>query len=216
MPPRGNSQKPPEAMTWGRAWPVIAVAVVFDLLRAFFEMFLFFAPALATVYCTAKVNGVLTTWTAGLLGTKTAAAACSVGVAGTVAGLTYVTGGMSAEAIETFGIIMAIAIGILGFVALGLWIIVTNPGLFRANASNVLWFIGGFAVSELPLVGAIPSFSITLFKAYWTQIKKERSALLKWRKEHAQEIAAQRRAQQEQAAYIMQARAAELAANDIY
>ncbi len=216
MPQKGDSQKPPEAMTWGRAVPVIAVAAVFDLLRAFFEMFWFLAPAIATVYCTAKVNGVLTSWTAGLLGAKTAATACTAGVVGAIAGLTAITGGMSAEAVEAFSIIMAIAVGILGFIALGIWILVTNPGLFRANASNAIWFVGGFLIGEVPFVGAIPTFSVTLFKAYWTQIKKERAALLRWQKEHAREIAAQRRAQQEQAAYIMQARAAELAANDIY
>lgn len=207
MPQKGNSQ-PPEAMTWGKALPVILVAGIFDLVRLFFEMFWFFGPAMAAVYCTSEATGILTKYTLGVLGAKTAGIACSAAA---------VAGGVAAsEMIEVFGVIMAIATGFLGFMVLGLWIITTNARIFKANESGALWFIGSFCISEIPLIGSVPAFSIALYRLYSTQIRVEKASLQKWEKEHAQEIADQRRAQQQQAAYLMQARTAELAEDEIY
>jgi hypothetical protein len=69
-----------------------------------------------------------------------------------------------------------------------------------------------FGVAALPLIGAIPTFSITLYKLYRRQIKLEKAAYKKWEKTHAaeqvqqrQERAAQYAAEQNRAAEAKQA-----------
>ncbi|MFA6407932.1 MAG: hypothetical protein WCW36_00425 [Candidatus Paceibacterota bacterium] len=208
MPQRRSSQKPPEAMTWSKSLPVIIVAGIFDLVRMFFEMFWFFGPALAAIYCTDKVSGILTKVTLGALGTKTAGLVCS---SAAIAG-----GAAASETLVAFGVIMAIAVGFAGFLILGLWMLMTNARIFKTVESAPLQFVASFGVSEIPLIGTIPTFSIVLWKLYKSQIQVEQEALQKWQKEHAQEIAGQRRERQQQAAYLMQARTAELAQDDIY
>lgn len=207
MPPSRSSEKPPEAMTLLRAMPVIAFAGVFDLLKMLFEAFWFFGPALAAVYCSAKVNGILTTWTAGLLGMKTAALACSAAVTGAVAGAAVVTGGLSAEAIEVFGIIMAMAVGFLGNIAVLFWLLAKNPRIFKANERAALWFGGSFLVSELPFIGAFPALSVTLWRMYKKQIQADAAAHAAWKRKSAQDAAARVQERQQQAAGLMQANA---------
>lgn len=207
MPQSKASSTPPPAMTWPKAIPVIGLAGAFDALRIFFELFWFFGPAVAGFYCTSVLSGGLSTWTFGLLGTKTAAAICA---AGAVAG-----GAVLAQPLIALGVVMAMAVGFIGFLVLGFVVITKNPRLVSANASGAVWLIGSFALSELPLVGAIPSYSMALAKLYHTQIKKEQAALKAWQKAHAGELL---RARQEQAAELMQMQTAQLqeqeAAND--
>jgi hypothetical protein len=191
-------------MTWGGATPVIAVAGIFDLLRMFFEMFWFFGPAIAGLYCTSKASDLVgNLW--GLTATLCA------GVAGAA-------GAAVSEVTIPFGTIMAMAVGLLGFLTLGLWILMKNARIFKANATGALWFIGSLGVSEIPIIGTIPAFSITLWKLYKTQIRIEGAARKKWEKEHAQEAAMQVRQRQQQAAQLMQARTDQMeqqeAAND--
>ena len=99
-------------MTWTKALPVLAVCLIFDVVRFLFEQFWFFGPALAGVYCTVESTGVVTKLTAGVLGGKTAVAFC--------AAASGVLGYFGAPAIETFGVVMAIAVGFLGWLAVGL------------------------------------------------------------------------------------------------
>lgn len=156
-------------MTWMKALPVLVIALVFDALRFVFEQFWFFGPALAGVYCTAKVNGVLTAWTTGLLGAKTAAAACGAGA--TVAGY------FGAPAFEAFGVVMAIAVGLFGWMTVGLILIITNSRIFKENEGHALWFIASLLISETPIIGSIPGFTIITVKMYNTQIKKDKENL---------------------------------------
>ena len=44
-------------------------------------------------------------------------------------------------------------------------------------------FVGSFGVCEVPFVGAIPAFSISLYLLYRRQIKIEKAALKAWKKE---------------------------------
>jgi hypothetical protein len=161
-------------MTWGKATPVLAVAVIFDLIRCFFEWFVFFGPALGAVVCTAGINSVVGTTIAATGGKVVATVCTAAGVAGGIA---------LSETTETIGEIMSIAIGFAGFLTLGLWIIIANPRIFKVNVSGSWWFIGGFGISEIPFVGSIPAFSIVLYKLYRTQIKIEKANLKKWESE---------------------------------
>lgn len=211
MPTRRNNKPPPKTMTWAKASPVLAVCVVFDALRIFFEQFWFFGPALAAGVCTIIAEGVVKTVTFGLLGTKTAAAACATGAG--------VLGYFGAVPIAAFGVIMAMAVGLMGWLAIGLMLIVSNARIFEENAGHALWFAGSLLISEVPIVGTIPALTIIVWRMYRTQIKKETEALRKYESEQAAALAEERGEQQRQAAELMQARAlqqAQAAATALY
>src|SRR5665647_1948180 len=104
MPQNKNSEGPPKAMTWGKAIPILILSLVFDAIRLLFEMFWFFGPAIAALYCTTKASDVV--------GAVVGGALCSVG-AGAV-------GFLAAGPIAAFGVITAIAVGLLGWMTIGL------------------------------------------------------------------------------------------------
>jgi hypothetical protein len=194
MPRNKNSEEPPKAITWKKAFLVLVVAALFDLMRLFFMMFWFFGPAIAAVYCTSKT----VTWVGSLWGLT--AAACTAGAA---------VAGVAASAMTiAIGIIMADAVGLAGFLVLGLWVAMSNARLLKTISTAKPQFIAAFAIGEIPLVGSLPVFTFVLWKLYRAQIKTEGAALKKWEQEHTD---AQRRERQEQAAMLMQARNARIA-----
>lgn len=168
---------PPEAMTWSGALPVIIVAGLFDLVRMFFEMFWFFGPALAAVYCTSVAKG----YVGSLFGLTATICSVSAGLAG--AAISEIT--------IPLGVVMAMAVGMLGFLSLGLWILMTNARIFKTDATASLWLAGSFCLAEMPLIGTLPAFSMALWKLYKKQIEIEGKALAEWEKQHAAEIARQ-------------------------
>src|SRR3989338_1929296 len=93
-----NDNRPPPAMTWGKAVPVLALCLVFDLLGLIFQFFWFFGPLL--------IGGVAGTWASGWVGSTMGT---TVGTA-TVA----VTGFFGGVALGIFGVIMAIVVGFAG------------------------------------------------------------------------------------------------------
>jgi len=169
-------------MTWPQALPVLIIAGIFDLLRMFFEQFWFFGPALAAVATNVAADG----------GTFGKAAGVTVG---------FLAGTAGAPVIEMLGVVMAMAVGLMGFLALGIWILKTNARIFKVNASGSLWFVGGFGLSEIPFLGTIPAFSLVLWKLYRTQIRVEKAAF----KKHMEEERA-----------LMQARSAQMTQAEIY
>lgn len=188
----------PETMTWGKASPVLIVGGIFDLLRLMCQQLWFFGPALVALYCADKVGdsalnigGVLTT-------------ACVAGAA--------VAGAYSLPVLGALGIVLAIAVGFMGWLVVGLTIMMSNRRLFRENSVNIAWFAGSLLLSEIPFVGTLPALSGTLFKMYRTQIRKEKAALAEHRKK-TEEARVQER--QRQAAELMQIqRMQQAAAND--
>lgn len=202
MPPRKNnfplrahrgrmSQKsPPETMTWIKALPVLVVCVVFDALRFIFEQFWFFGPALAALWCGSKVEGV---WLVGKLLVAGCVAAASV------------VGFYASPAIMGFGVIMAMAVGLIGWMTIGLILILFNRRILEENA---LQFASSLLVSEVPFVGSIPAITIIVGKMYRTQIKVEKAALKKYWTDHAAALQEER---QQQAAELMYARNMQIA-----
>lgn len=188
-----TSSKPPKTMTWSQAYFILVVCVVFDALRIFFEQFWFFGPALAAVACTNIVSG----WVGSLWGLTAAACAAAGGVLG------Y----FGAAPIAAFGVIMAMAVGLMGWLAIGLMLIMTNARIFEENAGHALWFAASLLISEIPIIGTIPALTIIVWRMYRVQIKKEKGALQKYESEQAAAIAEERQQQQVAAAELMQARA---------
>lgn len=168
-------------MSWGRAVPILLICVVFDALRFICEQFWFFGPAIAAAYCTTQ--GIA------------AGMACTTAVAA--------IGFFGATAITAFGVIMAMAVGLFGWMTIGLVLIMTNARIFKENASSALHFAIGLLVSEIPIIGTLPAFTISVAKMYHTQIKKEKEELKQYEKEHAAELQAAERREQQQ---ITQAR----------
>lgn len=168
--PRKPANNPPPVMTWKKARPVLLLGVLFDALRLMFEGFVVFGPAIGAAFCSYIVSS--NNAIADAIGkTSCAVAATAVGVA-------------AAPAIAAFGVIMAMAVGFLGWLIIGGILFKTNRRIFRENA---VWFIGSLMLSEIPLVGAIPAITLILWKMYRTQIRKEHADLRKYKEAEAAE-----------------------------
>src|SRR3989344_1986982 len=152
----GGASPPPETMTWLKASFVLVFCVIFDLTRGFFSMFWLFGPALAAAYCT-------------------------YGASDTVAAVKG--GAVLSPALIMFGAVMAMALGILGWLTIGLILILKNSRIFKSNESAVFWFLLGFGVSELPFLSALPALTFMVGKLYRTQITVEKKQLKQWKKE---------------------------------
>ena len=174
-----------------KASPVLILSFIFDALRFMFSQFWFFGPVLIGIGTSAVVGGV------------------TGKVAGVIAGGASVLG---APELQIFGIVMAMAVGLLGWLTIGLLLIITNARIFKENAGNTLWFIASLGISEIPFIGALPALTGTVVKMYSTQIKKEKAMLRKYEKE---QDAVQLQERKQQAAELMQVRAAQLAQDEI-
>lgn len=177
MPQKNNSPEPPPVMTWTRASWFLAAAIISDLLRIMFEQFWFFGPALATAYCTVKVGSVVGSTIGGWLCGPAALAAGIFGFA----------------AIEVFGIVMAMAVGLAGWLVVFGLLMFFNRRIFLENSGNMLFFGASLLVSEVPLIGTIPAISLILWRMFHLQIKKDREALAQYQKQEAVRIEEQNR-----------------------
>jgi hypothetical protein len=139
----------------------------------------------------------VSSWVGSLWGLTAAACAAAGGVLG------Y----FGAVPIEAFGVIMAMTVGLMGWLAIGLMLIITNSRIFEENAGHALWFAGSLLISEIPIIGTIPALTIIVWRMYRVQIKKEAAALQKYESEQAAALAEERQQQQIAAAEFMQARA---------
>lgn len=197
---RRRSQGPPPVMTWGKALPIVIVAFIFDLVRIFFEWFWFFGPALAMVACTGAGGAILKyVW----LGTKTAAAVCGAGLA--VA--EYLGIGVP---IEAFGILMAEAVALMGWLTIGFWVFTTNARLFKENGEDITHMVLlylSILISFIPILGTAPTVGWITYKLFKFQIKIEGEALKQYEEEQAAALAEERQQQQVAAAEFIQARA---------
>lgn len=161
-----NSQEAPPQMTWAKTVPPLAIALVFDALRFMFEQFWFFGPALFALYCNAKVGEVIG---GSLFCSATALAGGFAGVG----------------AIEAFGVVMAMAVGLLGWMTLSLVILLSNGRLFKEQAFGSVWLLFALGVAEVPLIGALPVFTGVVLKLYSAQIKRDKKEMEKYNKEQS-------------------------------
>lgn len=179
MPPKRNNlalpPRPP-VMSWGRTALVLVIAILFDLLRAFFELFWFMGPALAGFLCTLGVNDALGTNIAGI-GGKLVATGCAVGAG--------VLGTIGIEVTTVFGTVMAMAVGLLGWLVVLFILVIINARIFKTLATSWIWSAFGLAGSILPIVGAVPFITLSVIRLYYAQIKHDHAALKEWQKRTA-------------------------------
>ncbi|MEK7135820.1 MAG: hypothetical protein AAB831_01520 [Patescibacteria group bacterium] len=193
MSRKTNDSGPPKVMTWGKATPALVISVISDALRLMFVGFIFFGPAMAGLYCTSTTSG----WVGSLGGLTTAA--CTAGA--------VALGFYGFVPAATFGTVMAMAVGLLGWLVVGGWLWAKNSRIFK---ENTLWFVGSLLFSEMPFIGAIPAITASVWKMHSNQIKIEKAVFAKWKKENAE-----RQRQAAQQAQLMQAKAMQQqAAND--
>jgi hypothetical protein len=186
-PSRSNT--PPDAMTWKRALPVLILCGIFDISRAFFSMFWLFGPVIAVMYCASGASGILGT----ILAAICAAAAGTAGY-------------FLSPALVTFGVIMAMVIGLVGWMTIGLILIMFNARIIKENASASLNLLASLGVGEAPLINAVPALTFTVARLYRTQIRKEHKELKAWEKAHAAQLQQEREARLQQ---VQQARQAQ-------
>lgn len=202
MPSQRNSRPdPPEVMTWMKASKVLAVCAVFDALRLFFQSLWITGPALALAYCTAEASGTISKYTFGLLGTKTAALAC-----GAVVGS---AGYASYPALVMFGTVMAMAVGLLGWLIVLLMNMQNNVNMVKKDFSSVIKYGISLLVSETPIIGAFPALTVVNFAMFKIQIREGKETLKKYEEEQA---AALKREREEQTQTFVRARAARASA----
>jgi len=203
MPQNRNNNEPPDAMTWMKALPILAIAGIFDALRGFFEMFWFFGPALGAVICTAAGNNILGT-TMATVGGKAVASGCAAAAGA--------AGYFGSAAFVALGSVMAIAVGLAGWLAVGLILILFNGRIFKANEYHTLWFVFSLLLSEVPVIGSFPALIVIVWRMYRTQIKKDEEVMKKYQKETEMALFQERN---QKIAEFMQARNAELASAEI-
>jgi len=180
-------------MTAPKASVVLAICIVFDILRGFFAYFWFFGPALTAMYCSSTVNGALgTSVTSGIVG-KGVAVGCSF-AAGTAAGAIM-------PGLVVFGTVMAMVVGFAGWLIVLGGLVLFNARIFKANASSAIMMLAGLGVSELPVINVLPALTGTIGKMFYTQIKKEKAALKDWKKD--QELLARKQREQQIAQFMM-------------
>jgi len=199
MPQNRNNKSKPRVMTWMKALPVLSICLIFDAVRFLFEQFWFFGPALAVVYCTNKTGE----WAGSLWGLTAAACTAAGGVVG------Y----FGVAALTAFGVVMAIAVGLFGWLTVGLILIIFNGRIFKENEGHTLWFIFSLLISETPIIGSLPGLTGITIKMYHTQIKKDKHAIKKYKEEQAN-IQLQER--NEKITNLMQTNIAESAQAEIY
>ncbi|MDD3531622.1 MAG: hypothetical protein PHV99_03485 [Candidatus Pacebacteria bacterium] len=192
MPQNRLSSNPPRVSSRWEATPILAAFIVLDLLRAFFQFFWFFGPALAASACITAVNNAVGVTAADIAGKLVAAGCAAAGIAG----------GTAASAFTTpFGLLMADAIGFVSFLSFKLWTLM-NSRVRNVQKTMMLWQMGGFLLSEVPFIGALPVYSPLVWFLYGRVIQTEKKELKKWE-------AATAAARQKQEAQRMQVQAAQ-------
>ncbi|MFZ1075069.1 MAG: hypothetical protein WAN50_01715 [Minisyncoccia bacterium] len=180
MPQMENNEPPPETMTWGKAAPVLALSVIFDALRFVFDMFWLFAPLIASGIAAVVASGVVNQWVGWAPGAiKDGIVSATV----TIAGLGTVAG---TEVIAPFGVFMAMATGLCGWLTIGAILVVTNRRIFAENTETVLEYGSTLAGSELPILNALPMLTVVTTRMYRKQIRLEKAALKKYEQGLAQ------------------------------
>lgn len=142
-------------MTWSKAAPVLITAAITDAMRAFFALFFITGPILIGVATNAAASQYVGTF----LGKYIGAALGTAVLLTTGAGL------------EVFGIIMAMCIGLLGWLVSVLLLLLGGVSLMQSRMFflSLMSLIG----SEAPIVNAAPFLTPSVFFMVRGQINED-------------------------------------------
>lgn len=164
---RRGIQLPPEPvakMTGGKVTLLVSFALLFDALKFMCTQLWFFGPALIALAGSVAVGGG---WFGAAVGTIIGAgAAATVGAA-----------------IEAVGIILALVVGLVGWIIL--FTLMIAMGIQPFGEKHFITTLFGFLVSEIPFIDAVPSFTISMWRIVQGERKADREARKKWETENA-------------------------------
>lgn len=159
-------------MTGGRATLLFAPAVLLDALKFACTQLWFFGPALIALAGSAAVGGG---WFGAAVGTIIGAGAAAT----------------AGAAIEMIGVILALAVGLLGWMLL--LTLMIFMGIQPLHSRNFTAVLVGFILSEIPFIDAVPSFTVSMWRVVQGQRKADKEARKKWQAENAEAIKQQER-----------------------
>jgi hypothetical protein len=153
-------QEPKIVVTPLKKWAPLGLALIMDIARAFFAYFFITGPALIGGGAAATAHHYLG-W-AGAVGDW-----ISAGIGTIAAGI----GLLGDEILGPFGIVMAEALGFLGFTAVYLLLFFEGITLIERIFSMIYTFV----VCEAPLVDAIPILTISAWQDIRAEEKKDKA-----------------------------------------
>lgn len=106
--------------------------------------------------------------------------------------------GVLCTTIGAFGLILAIMVGLAGWLTVGTLLMIGVPGAFRGGSG--WWFVGGLLISEIPFLGSVPALTATTIKAVHGARKRQKEAQ---KKEAAQNDALAREQERETTAAVI-------------
>lgn len=184
-------------MTWGKSFLLLSISVIFDFLRAFFALLFITGPALVGVVSGAVASQYLGSWLGGAVG----AAAGAVSFLG-------------APELEAFGAIMALVVGLLGWMLVMALLLLSGVSLFGGGGRRFLQMAFSLFVSEIPILDAAPALTPNVYLIIRAQRKEDREAAEKYAAAYATQIQEQQQEQRARAEEIQATYASELSAFD--
>lgn len=199
MPPPSTSDAPRLKMPLWRVVLSYGFAALFDLLKFIFDLFVFTAPVIIGYAASAAASS---SWWLSWIPSALITSGVSL-----LAGAAQVFLPPIAVAVEVFGLIMAMAVSLLGTLFFSLWFLFA--GVNPYGARRLLKTLMGLGVGFVPFLNLFPTFTMTVWLVVRQARKEDRAARAAW--ERAQEEL--RSAQIAQAAALLPpAQAAALAA----
>ncbi len=163
--------EPKPKMPARKAVFAILLAVLFDALKFVCNFLIFFAPLiagfLAGVY--ASSSG-LPSWASGAIGV----------IAGGSTAVLEAAGG--AAVVGVVGAIMSVIIGFMGWLFFIVWFLITNVPMLT-SPRRFLKIVWGFVTSSVPILNALPSFTIFIGRIILDVRKEDRAARKTWDEE---------------------------------
>jgi hypothetical protein len=184
-----------------KATILMSLALVFDVLKFMATQLWIFGPALvggAAGVAVASQYGALAGKAAGL-------------ITGAASGAAELIPGVAAG-VELIGVILALAIGLLGWLILITVMASFRIRFFKGESRNFLRLFVGFLVSEIPLIDALPSFTVSTWLIIRGEYKAQKEAKAKYDAEYGAFLKQQQRTQNIEQKQLLQLQAAQIQA----
>ncbi len=166
-------QEPKPHMPLSKTVIAISLAAFFDALKFGCSIFIFLGPVLAGFAAATWVESKA----GGLLGER----AADLGVAaGALVGVG--TGVWGAPVYMVLGIVLGMAVALFGWMFFLTWFLFSGVPLFKS--SRLIAILAGWITSEVPFVGALPTFTVSISHIVLSARRDDKERLKKWKKQN--------------------------------
>jgi len=187
---------PPENKVGGLKGPLLlGLAVVFDVMKAFFATLLITGSFIVGVGTVIALNS--SSWTSWLPGFLKSALGALAAIA---------TAGTVGPELEAFGVVTAMMIGFAGWFILILLMAIMRINFMHGGGKKFLITFAGFLLSEVPVLDMFPTFTPSIWLIVREEKKTYKKALQAYKTEQKTQ---EEEAQQEYQARVFQLREAE-------